>query len=97
MIVLGPAARAGMSPQQPLSPNVAALGCVSMLTAMSSAMIYGLLPIFLVTVVGASTASVGLIEGIAEATTSLTKIFSGAASGSAGASRSSCSATPYRR
>ena len=55
-----------MSPQQPLSPNVAALGCVSMLTAMSSAMIYGLLPVFLVRVLGVSMASVGLIEGVAE-------------------------------
>jgi MFS family permease len=51
-----------------------------MLTAMSSAMIYGLLPVFLVNVLGASMASVGLIEGMAEASTSLIKIFSGAAS-----------------
>ncbi len=63
-----------------LSPNVAVLGLVSLLMGMSSAMIYGLLPVFLVTILGASTASVGLIEGIAEATTSLTKIFSGATS-----------------
>ena len=63
-----------------LSPNVAVLGVVSLLMAMSSAMIYGLLPVFLVTVLGASTTTVGLIEGIAEATTSATKIFSGAAS-----------------
>jgi MFS family permease len=47
---------------------------------MSSAMIYGLLPVFLVTVIGASPASLGFIEGIAEATTSLIKIFSGVAS-----------------
>ena len=63
-----------------LSPNVAVLGVVSLLMGMSSAMIYGLLPVFLVTVLGASAASVGLIEGIAEATTSLLKIFSGVAS-----------------
>jgi MFS family permease len=63
-----------------LSPNVALLGCVSMLTAMSSAMIYGLLPVFLVRVLGASMASVGLIEGMAEAANSFVKIFSGAAS-----------------
>ena len=80
MIVLGAAARAWMSPQQPLSPNVAALGCVSMLTAMSAAMIYGLLPVFLVRVLGVSMASVGLIEGVAEAASSLIKIFSGALS-----------------
>jgi MFS family permease len=63
-----------------LSPNVALLGCVSMLTAMSSAMIYGLLPVFLVRVLGASMASIGLIEGMAEAANSFVKIFSGAAS-----------------
>lgn len=40
-------------------------------------MIHGLLPAFLVTVLGVSVLSVGLIEGTAEATTSLVKIFSG--------------------
>jgi len=44
---------------------------------MSSAMIYGVLPVFLVVVVGASTASVGFIEGFAEATNSFVKILSG--------------------
>ena len=63
-----------------LSPNVAVLGYVSMLTAMSSAMIYGLLPVFLVKALGVSIASVGLIEGVAEAATSLIKIASGAVS-----------------
>jgi MFS family permease len=63
-----------------LSPNVAVLGIVSLLMGMSSAMIYGLLPVFLVTILGASTTTVGLIEGTAEATTSAIKIFSGVAS-----------------
>ena len=63
-----------------LSPNVAVLGMVSLLMGMSSAMIYGLLPVFLVTILGASTTTVGLIEGTAEATTSAVKIFSGVAS-----------------
>jgi MFS family permease len=63
-----------------LSPNVGVLGIVSLLMGMSSAMIYGLLPVFLVTVLGASATTVGLIEGVAEATTSAMKIFSGAAS-----------------
>jgi len=66
--------------QPRLSPNVALLGCVSMLTAMSTAMIQGLLPVFLVRVLGASMASVGLIEGLAEAANSFIKIFSGATS-----------------
>ena len=60
--------------------NVVVLGVVSLLMGMSSAMIYGLLPVFLVTVLGAGMATVGLIEGIAEATTSAMKIFSGALS-----------------
>jgi MFS family permease len=63
-----------------LSPNVTALGWVSLLTAMSSAMIYGLLPVFLVKVLGASMAAVGLIEGMAEAANSFIKILSGAVS-----------------
>ena len=67
-------------PSASLSPNVAVLGMVSLLMGMSSAMIYGLLPVFLVTVLGASMAAVGLIEGLAEATTSLVKIFSGVTS-----------------
>jgi hypothetical protein len=51
----------------PISPNVAVLGYVSMLTALSSAMIYRLLPVFPVRPLGLSTVSVGLIEGMAEA------------------------------
>lgn len=43
----------------------------------SSQMIHSLLPLFLVTVLGASTISVGIIEGIAEATNSFAKVFSG--------------------
>jgi MFS family permease len=60
-----------------LSANVAWLGIVSLLTAMSSAMVYGLLPIFLVKVLGANAAVLGAIEGTAEAATSLMKAFSG--------------------
>jgi MFS family permease len=44
---------------------------------LSSEMIHSLLPVFLVSVLGATALSVGLIEGVAEATTSITKIFSG--------------------
>lgn len=46
----------------------------------SSEMIHALLPIYLVTVMGASTLTVGVIEGIAEATASIVKVFSGALS-----------------
>ena len=60
-----------------LSRNIAALGFVSLCMGMSSAMIYGLLPAFLVKVLGVGVLSIGAIEGTAEATTSLVKIFSG--------------------
>jgi len=63
-----------------LPRHIAILGIISFLTAMSSAMVYGLLPVFLVRVLNTTIASVGMIEGIAEATTSLTKIVSGMAS-----------------
>ena len=56
------------------------LGLVSMFMDLSSEMIHALLPLYLVTVLGASTLTVGVIEGIAEATASITKIFSGALS-----------------
>ncbi|MFZ1105236.1 MAG: MFS transporter [Hyphomicrobiaceae bacterium] len=57
-----------------------ALGFVSLLMDISSEMIHALLPIYLVTVMGASTLTVGIIEGIAEATAAIVKIFSGAIS-----------------
>src|SRR5882672_5513850 len=60
--------------------GVWALGFVSMLMDVSSEMIHALLPIYLVTVLGTSMVTVGFIEGIAEATASITKIFSGALS-----------------
>jgi MFS family permease len=62
---------------QPLPRNVIALGVVSLLMGTSSQMIHSLLPLFLVTVLGASTVAVGLIEGIAEATNSFARLFSG--------------------
>ena len=64
--------------EQPRLPlNVALLGCVSLLTTISSAMVYSLLPVFLVKVLGASMGFVGVIEGAAEAANSLMRILSG--------------------
>lgn len=57
-----------------------ALGFVSMLMDISSEMIHAIFPIYLVTVLGTSTLTVGFIEGIAEATAAITKVFSGALS-----------------
>ena len=51
-----------------------------MLMDVSSEMIHALLPVYLVTVMGTSALTVGIIEGIAEATASITKVFSGALS-----------------
>ena len=54
-----------------------ALGFVSMFMDISSEMIHALLPLYMVTVLGTSVLTVGIIEGIAEATASITKVFSG--------------------
>ncbi len=57
--------------------NVFALGWTSFLNDAASEMIYPLLPVFLTTTLGAGAAFLGLIEGIAESTASLLKLFSG--------------------
>jgi MFS family permease len=57
--------------------TVWALGLVSLFMDLSSEMIHSLLPVFLVSTLGASPALVGLIEGVAEATAQVAKVFSG--------------------
>ena len=57
--------------------NIIILGMVSLLTDISTEMVYPLLPLFLTTRLGATPAVVGLIEGIAESLASLLKVFSG--------------------
>jgi len=74
-----------MAAETPASPDVRAaiprgvwmLGFVSLFMDVSSEMIHALLPVFLLTTVGASAAVIGLIEGVAEATASIVKVFSG--------------------
>ena len=56
------------------------LGVVSLLMDFSSELIHGLLPVYMTTVLGAGMVAVGLVEGIAEATASIVKVFSGAIS-----------------
>jgi MFS family permease len=73
-----PPERFGILRQIPRS--VWALGFVSMLMDISSEMIHSLLPLFMVTALGTSVFMVGLIEGAAEATALIVKIFSGALS-----------------
>ncbi|MFB2772364.1 MFS transporter [Pelatocladus sp. BLCC-F211] len=57
--------------------NVWILGFVSLLTDISTKMIDSILPLFLVSTLGADLFTVGLIEGIAESTASVLKVFSG--------------------
>jgi MFS family permease len=61
----------------PLPRGVLALGLVSLCMDTSSELVHSLLPVFLVGVLGVSAMSVGLIEGIAEATAAIVKVFSG--------------------
>jgi MFS family permease len=60
--------------------GVWALGFVSLLMDVSSEMIHALLPVYLVAVLGTTTLTVGIIEGVAEATAAIVKVFSGALS-----------------
>ena len=76
MVDLIPAAK----PRPRIPPGIWALGFVSLLMDISSEMIHSLLPMFMVTVLGASALAVGLIEGAAEATALIVKVFSGALS-----------------
>lgn len=57
--------------------NIILFGFTSLLTDISSEMVYPILPIFLVSRLGVSPAIVGLIEGVAESISSLLKVFSG--------------------
>ena len=63
-----------------LPPGVWVLGFVSMLMDISSELIHSLLPVFLVSVLGVSALTVGLIEGTAEAVALMVRVFSGALS-----------------
>ncbi|MDD5432416.1 MAG: MFS transporter [Candidatus Omnitrophica bacterium] len=57
--------------------NIFLLGITSLLTDISTEMVYPILPVFLVTTLGASPAILGFIEGLAESLASLLKVFSG--------------------
>ncbi|HEX7444552.1 MAG TPA: MFS transporter, partial [Acidimicrobiales bacterium] len=65
------------SAAEPLSRNIKVLSAVSFFQDTASEMLYPILPIFVTSVLGAPPAVLGLIEGIAEATASLSKVFSG--------------------
>lgn len=57
--------------------NIIVLGLTSLLTDISSEMVYPLIPFFLTATLGASPAILGIVEGIAESIASLLKVFSG--------------------
>jgi MFS family permease len=73
----GAAADTDAAPAQRLPRGIWVLGGVSLLMDLSSEMVHSLLPLFLVGTLGASVFAVGLIEGVAEATALVTKVFSG--------------------
>ena len=60
-----------------LPPGIWALGLAAMFMDTSSELVHSLLPVFLVSVLGTSMVTIGFLEGIAEATAAITKIFSG--------------------
>ncbi|MGB7483365.1 MFS transporter [Castellaniella ginsengisoli] len=70
----------GGSGRRAIPRTVWMLGLVSLFMDLSSELIHSLLPIFLVSGLGASVLAVGVIEGVAEATALIVKIFSGAIS-----------------
>ena len=57
--------------------SIWALGFVSLLMDTSSELVHSLLPVLMSSVMGASVAAIGVIEGIAEATAAISKVFSG--------------------
>lgn len=60
-----------------LPSSVWALGLASMFMDCSSELVHGLLPLYLTTAMGASVATVGVLEGLAEAIAAVVKVFSG--------------------
>ena len=72
--------RSSFSTLRRIPVSIWALGFVSLLMDISSELIHSLLPVFMVTSLGASMFAVGLIEGVAETTALIVKVFSGALS-----------------
>ena len=60
-----------------LPPGIWALGLGSLFMDMSSELVHSLLPVFMASVLGAGMAAIGLVEGVAEATAAVAKVFSG--------------------
>ena len=69
-----------MNRATPIPRGIWMLGFVSLFMDLSSELIHGLLPVFMVTSLGATALAVGFVEGIAESTALIVKVFSGALS-----------------
>lgn len=69
-----------LKPSTALPLGIWALGFGSLFMDMSSELIHSLLPLFMASALGASLMTIGIVEGIAEATAAVTKVFSGALS-----------------
>jgi MFS family permease len=76
-VPIPPTAPAAAARESRLPLAIWSLGFVSLLMDVSSELIHSLLPVFLVASLGASALTVGLIEGAAEATALIVKVFSG--------------------
>ena len=68
---------AGLKPSPAIPRSIWMLGFVSLFMDVSSELIHGLLPVFMVSSLGASAFAVGVVEGIAESTALIVKVFSG--------------------
>lgn len=71
------ASRAARRPIRSLPMSIWALGFGSLFMDTSSELVHSLLPVYMATILGASMVTIGFIEGIAEATAAITKVFSG--------------------
>src|SRR5260221_8320100 len=83
----GPAGPPGEPPPRTIAgfhPNVVALGLTSFFTDVSTEMLIPVMPLFITATLGASVASLGLIEGIAECTASALRLVSGRVSDAIG-------------
>ena len=88
----------GDAPSRRLPTTVRLLGLASLLNDVASEMIFPLLPQFVVVVLGGTKLQLGLIEGLADSTSAVLKLFSGGWSDRAGTPRASSSpATRSRR
>jgi MFS family permease len=76
-IVMKQTSPSGQQSLRSLPLSIWALGFGSLFMDTSSELVHSLLPVYMATILGASMVTIGFIEGIAEATAAITKVFSG--------------------